>query len=257
MKIELPQPEKHEAMQENVRRLFHHCFEIDHIEEGQKVPVGDAGYKSAELAKFTVADLSAFGSFYETVSKGAASLDKEKVQSWLETAHIEIDPDTFTKLYAFTKIFEKNYPQDPDNESKRREMYKERDAVPMSEVLGKQSQECAEIAAVAQGFLQHEGVASSYVSGEVLWTEDQEFPSVHSFLVIREKGKTFIYDPTNPLQTQDGSLPSLYEPHANFDEEMDKKKKVFVRTTNVMTHEESFFGVGDHASLNPERHIIG
>jgi hypothetical protein len=253
---ELPQPQKRESKAENAREIFNHCFEIEHIEDGQRIPVGGSGFKSAEHTKFAIADLSRFHDLYNSVTKGADSLDGEKIRSWLEVAEIKMDSETFAKLYAFTRIFAKNYPQNPDYEPRRLALY-EVDEVLVSDVLSEQVQECAEVAAVAQGYLQQEGISSSYLSGEVLWSEDAEFPMPHSFIIIRENGKTFIYDPTNPIHTQDGILPSIYEPNVDLDTELRKKKKVFIRSTNVMTHEDSFFGVGDHASLSPERHIVG
>ena len=105
----------------------------------------------------------------------------------------------------------------------------------MSDIFGANTAECAEIAALAQGYLQQEGIPLSYFSGDVLWNKDEESSEQHSFIVIRQGDKTYIYDPTNPVNATFGKFPSIYTTEADFDEKMARGQKRFVTAKNLLS----------------------
>ncbi len=133
-------------------------------------------------------------------------------------------------------------------------MYTEADKgkqVKLSDVFEYKSAECAEIAALAQYFLQGEGVDSSFFSGEVLWNKDDEFGEKHSFVILRDKDKQqYIFDPANPTKMQHGIYPSLYTVKPDFDAEVRKGQKRFVAGTNILTKREVSYGVGNGTNVS-------
>ena len=180
-----------------------------------------------------------------------------ELKEWLAKQDIEIDEKLFAKLFAFTKKFEKKYPNRLADSEMRTKIYREKNTeLKLSDIFNANSAECAEIAALAQKFLQSDGVSSSYFSGDVLWNKDEEFSEEHSFIIIRQGDKTYIYDPTNPIKTASEKFPSVYSVEANFDQEMAKGKKRFVTARNILSKNEAFYGVNNGTSVRAEEHII-
>jgi len=187
----------------------------------------------------------------------AGKYDAQKLREWLSSQNIEIDEKLFAKLFAFTKKLDQQYPENPDRSKQRQELYQEkRDALKLSDIFEANAAECAEIAALAQSFLQEEGVSSSYFSGDALWDKGQEFSEEHSFVIIHDGAKTYIFDPANPTNTNSGKFPSIYKTEANFEEEMGKKQKKFVTATNLLSKKQAFYGANDGSNVSPERDII-
>jgi hypothetical protein len=126
----------------------------------------------------------------------------------------------------------------------------------LSDVFNNEAAECAEISALAQKYLQQENISSSYFSGFVLWDKNHEFSEAHTFIIVRENQKFYIYDPTNPINTNLGKFPSIYTVDVNFDKEMAEGKKKFVTSNNILSKKEVYYGVDDHSNIIPEKHII-
>jgi len=71
-----------------------------------------------------------------------------------------------------------------------------------------------------------EGASFTHFIGEMLISEDEEFPERRTFIVIQYQGKTYIYDPTNPRNTTNiGKFPSIYVSDADFYEEIRKGRR--------------------------------
>jgi restriction endonuclease S subunit len=160
-------------------------------------------------------------------------------------------------LFAFTKKFEQKYPSNPECTESRKKLYAEKGKqLKLSDIFNANSAECAEIAVLAQGYLQEKGFSSSYFSGDVLWSKEHEFSEEHTFIIIRQGDKVYIYDPPNPTSTTSGKFPSIYIVEANFDGEMAKGQKRFVRARNILSRKEAFFGVNDGTNVVAEEHIV-
>jgi outer membrane lipoprotein-sorting protein len=126
----------------------------------------------------------------------------------------------------------------------------------LSDIFESNTAECAEIAALAQAYLQQESITSTYFSGDVLWNKDTEFSEEHSFLIVRDGEKVYIYDPTNPTNTTQGKFPSIYTTQANFEEETRKDEKRFITTQNLISRREAYYGVNNGSNIIAEEHII-
>ena len=250
-------PETEAEKAEKIKRLFGHCFEISKFDEGDRIPVGGESIFSTEANIKVTGDFENFKQFLTETHELASKYDLPKLKEWLGSQGIEIDEKLFATLFAFTKKFEEKFPDNPERAEARRKLYSEKGKeIKLSDIFGANTAECAEIAALAQEYLQQEGVPSTYFSGDVLWNKDEEFSEEHSFIIIRQGDKIYIYDPTNPVNTTSGKFPSIYTTEANFDEEMAKGRKRFVAAKNLLSKKEAFYGTNDGTNVWAEKHVV-
>jgi len=240
-----------------IKHLFGHCFEISEIEDGDSIPVGGESIFSTEANIKVIGDFGNFEQFFTETHELAEQYNLPKLKEWLGLEEVEVDEKLFATLFAFTKKFEEKYPDNPERAGARRRLYSEKGKeTKLSDILNANAAECAEIAALAQGYLQQEGIPSTYFSGDMLWDRDEEFSEAHSFIVIRQGDEVYIYDPANPTNTTQGRFPSIYTTEVGFDEEMTKGQKRFVTSTNVLGKKEIFYGVNDGTDIYAEKHIV-
>lgn len=252
-----PTPEVEAEKVEKIKQLFGHCFEISQFDEGDRIPVGGESIFSNEANIKITGDFENFKQFLAETHELASKYDLPKLKEWLSSQGIEIDEKLFATLFAFTKKFEEKYPDNPERAEARRKIYNEKGKdIKLSDLFNANIAACGEIAALAQGYLQQEGVPSTYFSGDVLWNRDKEFSEEHSFIIIRQSDKIYIYDPTNPVNTTSGKFPSIYTTEANFDEEMAKGQKRFVAAKNLLSKKEAFYGTNNGTNIYPEKHIV-
>ncbi len=242
---------------EKIKQFFGHCFEIQRIEEGDQIPVGGENILSDEVNIKVSADFENFKQIFTEAHELANKQNFPKLKEYLNSQGMEIDEKLFASLYAFTKKIEEKYPDNYKKAETRRKLYVEKNKeIKLSDVFGSNSAECAEIAILAQGYLQQEDISSTYFSGEVLWDRDSEYSEAHSFIIIRQGDKVYIYDPANPTNTVDGKNPSIYATETKFDEEIAKGQKKFVTSKNLLTKKEAYYGVSNGTNVIPEKHIV-
>lgn len=254
-----PVPEVETKKVEKIKQLFGHCFEISKFEEGDRIPVGGESIFSTEANIKVTGDFENLKEFLGEAHELAGKYDLPKLKKWLGLQGIEIDEKLFATLFAFTKKFEEKYPDNPERAEARQKLYSDKSKeIKLSDLFNANIAECAEIAALAQAYLQQEGISSTYFNGDVLWNkdEDEEFSEEHSFIIIRQGDKIYIYDPTNPTGTTSGKFPSIYTTEVNFDEEMSKRQKRFVTAKNLLSKKEAFYGTNDGTNVWVEKHIV-
>jgi len=243
--------------QAKVKKLFGHAFEVQQFDESDAIPVGGENRFSDETNITVRGDFKNFGDFFQQAHGKTEKYNLPNLKAWLESRGIKIDEKLFAALFAFTKEYEQTYPDNPQKGESRASLYREkRGDISLIDVFKANSAECGEIAALAQAYLQHENVPSTYFSGDALWDKEMEFSEEHSFNVIRKNGKTYIYDPTNPTDTTLGKYPSIYEVEADFDKEMSSGKKRFVTAKNILSKKEAYYGVNNGTNIIPERDIV-
>lgn len=243
-----------------IKQHFGKSLEINHIKNGDLIPVGGSSIFSNTLDMEVVADFNNFENFFEEAHKLVIERDLVDLRQKLDSKSMDIDEKLFSIIYACSQQLGKKYFSNPEfngseNEINRKKIYKEKGKeTKLSDIFNTNSEECAEIVILAQGFLQSEGVSSSYFGGEVLWGKEDEFGEPHSFIIIRHEDKKFIYDPSNPMINK--YFPSVYTTDKNFDEEIAKGQKIFVTATNIRDKSEVFYGAGDQTMVLPEKHIV-
>jgi hypothetical protein len=244
---------------EKVEKLFGHCFEIRRFEENDAIPVGGESVFAQEANIHIAGDFQSFSELNKEIKEKASGYDLAQFRQLLDQKNISLSEETVAKLFAFSRVYDANYPREPDTSARRRQYYsqKQDETIKLSDIMKENVAECAEITALSQWYLQGEKVDSSYFSGDVLWKSDQEFAEEHSFILIRDNGQTYIYDPTNPVRTTDGKLyPSIYSTEADFNQEVRQGKKQFLTAKNVIFDQEAYFGVNNGTSISPEKDII-
>lgn len=248
---------KKESWDQKIEKIFDHCFEIKKIEENDFIPVGGESMFSSETNIKAKADFENLKDFLNNTHSMADEYNVTKIKEQLTAQGININPETFAKLIAFSRNYDKQFPPNPQGAIIREKLYKEKE-VKISDVFVSNGAECAEIAALAQFYLQREGVQSSYFSGEVCWDKDEDNPESesHSFILLKDGDKTYIYDPTNPLTIPSGKFPSLYTTTKDFESEVRLGKKRFVTAKGIGSNKEAYFGVSNHTNVDPERHIV-
>jgi len=244
---------------EKIKKLFGCCFEISKFEEGDCIPIGSEGMfcPTGEMINI-IGDFESFEQFLSETSKLADEYDLAEIKQWLGSKGADIDEKLFAVLRAFTENFQKKYPDNPQRGEVRRKILNSREnkEIKLSDIFGENGAECAEIAALVQAYLQKEGISSTYFSGHVLWRKSDEYSDMHTFIIIRQDGKVYIYDPANPTSIASETIPSVFTAEANFDEEMAKKQNRFVTAKNIFDKKEVFYGVSDCTSVKEEKHII-
>lgn len=241
--------------QPKIEKLFGHSFAIDKFAEESYIPIGGDNVFSQEVNVGIKGDFIKFKDLFDSSNELADKYNFEDLQKWLEGLGIDISPKLFGTIFAFTKQFEQYYPDNPNRSVERRKLYKELGKeLTLSNILDANAAECAEIAALAQFYLQDK-TPSEYISGDVLWKKEHEFSEPHSFLRIKDRNKTYLYDPANPTSTTGGNFPSIYTTEANFDEEIRQNQKRFVTAKNLIGNKEAYFGVSDGTDIR-EKHIV-
>lgn len=250
-------PKERESKAEKIQQLFGHCFAINKFEDSDNIPVGGDNVFSQEVNVGIKGDFGNFAELYQEATALAEKYDLSQLAEWLKSQEIDMNPKLFAIIFAFTKVYEKRYPDNAERAHGRRKLYegKAKD-IRLSDIFNANVAECAEIAALAQYHLQEAGVDSKYISGDVLWDKEWEFSEEHSFLEIKDGEKTYIYDPTNPVNTSQGKFPSIYTTEANFDEEIHKDQKRFVTAKNLLSKKEAFYGVNNGTNVWAERDVI-
>ncbi len=240
-----------------IKKLFGQSMEISKIDAGDQIPVGGKSFLSDGTDIKVIADLEVFDEFFSKMHEDLAKLDLSKIKDWLKHNNIDdIDERLFAILYVFNKHYEQKYPRSPKGDEERKSLYRKEKETKLSDILNANCAACAEIAILAQYYLQQEGIHSTYFIGEVLWDKKLEFASPHSFIVIRHNDKTFIYDPANPVRFKNGKvLPSIYITEANFDEEVNKGVKRYVTARHILIEKEACFGVGNQTNIR-EKDIV-
>jgi len=255
-KEELKKPEK-------IEKLFGHCFEIKKFENNDLIPVGGEHIFSSEADIKIIGDFDSMDKFFQEIHKFSSSVDRKRVKDYLEKQNLDIDEELFIPLYTITKALEKKLPppqteeERQERERKREELYKKykNKEIKLSRIVNEKIAECAEISALAQYALQKENISSSYFSGDLLRSKEQEFSEKHTFIVIRHKGRIYIYDPANPINTTGGLFPNINIVEVNFDEEMRKGQKRFVTAKNILKErgvKDVYYGVNNMTQISAE-----
>jgi hypothetical protein len=185
----------------------------------------------------------------------SASLDRsnERFDEMLAAAStFSLDPKLIKILFSFNEILHQRFNLNPDYRSIKRAMYGKSQTVLLSDSFDGGWAVCAEIAAVAQAYLQTKGTVSTYFSGAVLESKTKMFADQHTFIVVVHQGKTLIYDPANPIIEADANIyPSILITATNFEAEVNLGVKRFVKATDVLSARAYYYGVDDHTNIDP------
>lgn len=244
--LQSPPPKRAE-----VTWLFESCFRIPRIDTDSNVPAITTD--KSEVKALVVADYDSFEEFLKIVREDSKVHDRGVVRKILDkNGATEVDEETFCLLLSFSRQFDQRYHFNPDEDDSRRreesrkELYK-REEISLSEIFSNDIEQCAEIAILAQGFLQQVGVNSSYIAGECVeeLSEGENYSTGHSFIVVRDKERSYIFDPANTVRANGKVYPAVYISDNDFDAETSQHRTRFIRGRNIIDGNTKYFGVGN------------
>lgn len=240
----------------------------DRLETGQYLPIGGS-MKSIFSGNLDFKVFLDFDFFYEELKRflnpeiilRAFERDRSSVSDYLNSCGTKIDPYLFYVAYQVQqKVFdllEVNLENVKEILNARASLPFKYRAINLSELIGFSA--CAEISALGQYILQHslrEGYHSSYFGGLATRSSSPLDFEEHSFVVLRDPEKTFIFDIARPTSSilRDNSkrdyLPAILATDVPFVYELfSKYRNLLVGAKNVLSCERLFFG-----ALNP--HLI-
>lgn len=264
-----PSPQSHNSLnaQETekspriqIEKLYGHCSRVNTIKSGDVMVVGGSYFSNTSSQVSPprlISDIDVFSDFYKKAQDRLEGVNFEQLRGLLDSSGCEMSEKIFAELLVFTRALAEEYPNASEHANNRQILYSNaQDGLRLSDAFKEGGAACVEISALAQGFLQEQGVESSIFNGEVLWDKNYEFADEHTFIILKDKGKTYIYDPANPVSNGIKPLPSVFVPMVDFEIETRKNVKKFVTSRNVITKGEVYYGVGNHANIIPERDII-
>ncbi len=235
-----------------IEKLFGKSFEAPRLDNNSLIPVGGGSIFTNEMDISVVGDFENLQEVLQEMHDNTGIYNLPELKKWLDSQGIGLDEKLFAYLFSFTKILEKRYPSSLEVQPARQQAYSKakNGEVKLSELFANNTVACAEIAALAQYYLQQEGVESRYFSGAVLWDKQLEFAEEHSFIVIPQGEHQLLFDPMNPTNTTQGLFPSIYTTSANFDQEVRRRQKRFVPATNVLSKKQAYYGVNNGTKVS-------
>ncbi|VVC71832.1 Uncharacterised protein [uncultured archaeon] len=205
----------------------------------------------------TRCDLSEFEPFFEAAHSRAEGLSPDHVKMVQNIFYeFHLNPKLLRRLYAFTMQLEEDYPADDDMVKAKCEIYFRPEyswghELPcLSSIFKLHAATCLEDSVLAQYFLQREGANSSIFVGSMIDADDaKKFfavpepephplfaafvaklrkkepapeptikPDGHAFIVIRDGGRIYVFDPANPIRHPNwGVFPRVYRMNHKFD----------------------------------------
>ena len=210
----------------------------DKIENNEAFPVGGT-FRGGRNNLYMIADFDSFDSLFDSIKKNAESLMKnEPVKSWYNGVKSDLDFSLFCHMMAFNNVVNKVYP-DIIDARKHQDIYDVKEAKKLSEAVEAKACACTEFSVLAQGYFQSQNIPTRYVAGEVIKNNDLDDFEAHSFIVLSDKDKKYIYDPVNMMRFANGSiLPRISQV-------VDSEDKFYVETKNIFNKSKWFYSGGD------------
>lgn len=240
----------------DLTRINKVSLKVKNIGVGDTIQVGEKAF--LRIDKIPEEILQAF----DTIKQGATKqIDNPHNTEILKQQKIPMSQFLFTHLMGFARHIAEGFPdlKDTNYMGTRTELYHKKGTVNFSELFDNKSFQCAEYAVMAQLYLQSIGVDSEYVGGEFINTPVAEFGDQHSFVIIHEKDKDYIFDPANEIKLST-TLANISLIELNPKQKLKiqgiltgKGRKVaFFETTNLITKNKMYYGYGDSCNILPE-----
>lgn len=238
------------------------CYRATNIENNDKVLIG-GNLLSRELNLAVTADIENFERLFKNVETNAKRFeDNNDWNKWLHDNYPTAEPKLFFHLLAFDNVLRKMYPNMSANESQRTGFYDNKGSKKLSQSFSYGVCMCAEIALLAQAYLQRAGFDTTFFNGELLHSAEDEFGEAHSFLSIKTDKGDYFYDPANPVNTNIGFMPRLSAIEATpaqkkqFENTIHSTNKgrhcAFLEAKDIFSKSSWYYGCGDGCNICPE-----
>lgn len=256
MNFEFGKLENKVEQKEKIKHFFGTSFEVENIEDGDLIPVGGSNFLSGNMDVNVRVDSNEFNQFLEEINVLSRKIDLIELKKWLNSENIDFDENLFALLFSFSQKLNEKYSLDLEKVGKRNEFFRmNNNEAKLSDIFNNNTEACMEISILAQMYLQKEKINSSLFNGDVLWNKDFEFSENHTFIVIENDGKEYIYDPSNPLNSDSNiKIPNIYSVD-NFKKEISTGEKKFIKAKNLFTQKEAYYGANDGTNVS-EKNIV-
>lgn len=164
-------------------------------------------------------------------------------------------------MYTFDNTLRKTYPDMSANTKNRTQFYHPDTPKTLSQAYQAGVCQCAEIALLAQAYLQQQHVDSRYFSGKLLHTAQDEFGEAHSFITLTTERGDYVYDPANPTSYSGVCLPRISSVETTeaqkklFEQKIhtqnDKRNCAFLAAKDLITKTTWYYGCGDGEDIFP------
>lgn len=210
---------------------------------------------------FLMADFDDFESFFCKARDLHSNISEntEPCSQWLRACGSDADPDLFLALHAVQSTLTTEYPGLSENPQTRKTFYSKDTPALLSQIVNASAAECAEIALLAHACLNRMGYHNHYVSGAVAWSDVEEYPEGHCYVRIPCRGGLVIFDPSNPVSSNQGTFPALYEAGRKQAEAFERhaaKSSAFLEVANTLTHKRAYFGVHDGTGIDLAHYTV-
>lgn len=160
---------------------------------------------------------------FDELDARVKKISREKIQKFLDSKNIKFDTEAFIYLFCFQNYIREVFPNytknaDADIRHVFAKKYKSSETNPMllSIAFKEKIVSCAEMALVAQMYLQHCGITSFLYGGSAFF--HNKIPNnsslrgdAHAFLNIKVKDKSYFYDPVNPIIIDKYEMPAIMD----------------------------------------------
>ena len=244
----------------NFEKLNETNCRMSDIQNDDKILIGGSFPGRLDLA--VKADINQFKDFFEIVQKYTKNIqNNQSMQNWLKQNSSDFDIRIFSHLLAFDNVLRKIYPKLSDHIEQRSNFYDTEGSKTLSQAVENGVCQCAEIAILAQAYLQKQDIQSQYFGGEMFRSLEDEFAEAHSFIMLKVLENDYIYDPVNSIFKNSMYLPRISSIEATPEQkkqfekkihiEGDKRNCAFLEAKNILTKSSWFYGCGDGGSLFP------
>ncbi len=182
----------------------------DNIENGEVFPVG--GSRFGIIDTHMQVDYDSFSELFGLIEKNAKYLmSVPTIKSWYENQKSDLDFSLFCHMMAFNNVIKLKYP-DIINMHNHNRFYDRQEPKKLSDAIDQKACACTELAVLAQGYFQQQNIPTRYVGGELVINNHFDDFEAHSFIAFTADNKKYIYDPVNPVRTNnDTILPRISE----------------------------------------------
>ena len=233
---------------------------IDNIQNNDNILIGGSSFDLLNL--IVVADIEHFEDFFQKVEKKGLEFENNKgMHEWLKKIAPDFDAKSFAHMFAFDNVLRKMYPNMSSNISKRDGYYSSEEPKKLSQSFNDGVCKCAEIAILAQAYLQRQGFESKYFLGEVLNSPDDEFGEAHCFISMKIGNEDYFYDPANPTFDSIFNIPKISSIEATPAQKKQFENKIhstserrncaFLEAKDIFTKTSCYYGCGDGANILP------
>lgn len=244
----------------NFEKLNETNCRIGDIQNNDKIPIGGSFYGRLDLA--VTADIDSFETFFVTVEKNALSFENnDAMKKWIARIVPDFDVKAFAHMYAFDNVLRKMYPNLSSDLSARQQFYDKEGNKTLSQSVKAGVCKCAEIAVLAQAYLQRQGFRTKYFGGELLRSFDDGIGQAHSFISFQTEHNDYFYDPANPMFNRGVYLPRISVVEATLAQKKQFENKIhsngngrncaFLEAKNILTKAGWYYGCGDKADIFP------